>query len=381
MSDSNFIDKNNSERKYTNEVNIIQLFDYFGKVLNTILGVFRKAYFKVANTILTLLAFILSLFIKYIFIFSLLFIATFITLKILANRSEVVYKSDIIVKQNYDTGAILYSTIERLDLLTKLQDSSSLFNLSKELVIPLKEASEIKGFEIKDNMVHQDYLDLYNNYLKDKDSTSYMSLDAFKDLYDSRKFKRQVITVYSLSPSVYKANLSNQLMASITNSEFYKNEKSNQVNLIENKINVLKDLLNRSDTLKNRYINLLESYYLQKKNLNQGKVTKDLNLNLYNDNNQKITTREYDLFNNEKELRMQIVAFQDSLNNRSHILRLQKGFSPPLINPNFYLKNFWSIIFKVLFSTFFILLFKEINIIGSLKEYSNLKFVKKKISS
>lgn len=284
---------------------------------------------------------------------------------ILAKTQETVYESNMIVKQNYESGKVLYNTIYRYSVLAAQKDSMA---LSKEFKISPSLASNLESFEIKDNLNKNYLLEEYNKYFKAADSSLVISYEEFVNQYDLENVDVQTITVYSLDPNVFP-ELSGVILESLLNNKYFIDLKDNEISSIEKRIESNKKMLVKSDTLQSQYVDLLKDYYAVSEQDESSQQT-NLNFSLANSKD-KVNTKEYELFEEQKSLNMAIIDLEKQLNEKKEILNLQSDFSEPVKVRSFYHK--YKIRAGLLLSvlTFLIFLLKQFGTLGLINEYGS----------
>ncbi|WP_431133063.1 hypothetical protein [Psychroserpens mesophilus] len=349
------------------EVDLGQLFSLierlFKKLGEFIVKIFKFLLLlieKLGVLILIILNVLKRNFIKIGILCALVFVFFFLMNK----YSDKEYKSNMVVSQNFTTGRLLYTTISRLDGLAKKNDSLA---ISKELNIPIKTASKIKGFRIKDfmnqNQLERDYYEMMNT----KDSLKRMSIEDYESQIDYENFPAQSITIFAESTDIYNSNLSNAIIKMFESNVYYNEERLKTIDIINDKLVAYQSMLEKSETLQNEYVSILKSYY-NISDTSKGMPETNLNVNL-NNTKEKVDTKEFDLLEDQKSIKLEIATLKAKLENNKSILRLQKGFSEAISVDNFYKENRNAAIITVFIILMLLYLIKEFNVLGFINQH------------
>ena len=347
------------------EVDLGKVFFYIEKGFKKIGELFVNIYhiFKwVLTKVLILLLIILNTLKKHIIKVGISGILTFVLFHFLDSKSEPIYQSNIIIKQNYSTGKVLYGSILRYNLLVSDRDS---VGLGKELGIPSEVAANLSGFEIVNLMNENDLFEKYFNFIQNVDSTSTITYLEFKEDYDIENFPFQAINVFSKDPTSFD-NLSNSFVKSFEENEFFIEEREQEKDLILNKIKANQDILIKSYALQEQYVDLLENYYGAIGSEDTKETT--LNINMSN-TKERVDTKEYELFEDQNKIKLGIVELENEIKQKDQIIRLQKNFSPPILVKNVYEENKYSATFIVMSLVLLLFLIKEFNPLGIIDKY------------
>lgn len=355
------------ETSNSEEVDLRQLFSYlergFKKIGDLIMAIFdlvKWLFWKLSLLILLVLATLKKHFIK----IAAAGILTFVAFYILDKKSTPIYQSNLIIKQNYFTGKLLYSNITNFNSLAITGDS---IGLGLQLDIPPEQAAKIIGFDVRDYMNQNELLEKYDNYVKGVDSSLRTPFESFKERYDLENYQLQKIVVSSIDISAFN-ELSDKIILSLEKNEYFKEEKQRERDLILNKIKAQQEIVLKSDTLQAQYLKLLQKYY--------GAVTDDetqqstLNINLSNTKD-KIETKEYALFEQQNQLKLNLVELQNQLENKEKIVRLQKGFAPPILLESSYSRNRNKATLLVMAFMLFFFVIREFSVFEIIEKYGN----------
>lgn len=225
---------------------------------------------------------------------------------------DPVYKSEIVIKQNYSTGENLYNTLIYYNELIKNGDSIA---LSENLKIQPSEANMIVDLELESVLNENNKLKLFDNYSKELDSTlaSTFMFETFVENSNEYDYQIQKITLKSLSKKTY-TNVFTQIIENIESTEFIKNEQKKDLTELGNRENIIKQSLQASDSLQKVYKNVLEKS-VEKVAGGETSITFEGS----DDNN---ITKEYELYNSDLVLRRELVNIQREKEDIENIIEI-----------------------------------------------------------
>ncbi|MGB1307418.1 MAG: hypothetical protein ACPG6B_00810 [Oceanihabitans sp.] len=352
----------------TEEVDLGQIFLYIEKVFKKIGKLIEKLFlglFWLLKKISFIVLFGINVAKKNIIKISIASIVVFVIFTVLDKKSKPVYQSSILINQNYETGRLLYNHIGRYNLIARNGDS---IGLSKELNIRPEVAAKITGFDVTSSITKNQLYQEYHEFFKEVDSTIYVSFFEFEEAYPIELIKTQHITVFSLSPDVYPG-LANSIVDIFKENKYFKEKQQVEIESYNNKIKIFKEIITKSDTLMQKYITLMQNYY---GNTPEGPKPSNatVNLNLSN-NKDKITTREYEIFNSQNSNKIEIADLQSAMETKKEIVELQSNFTQPVLVVNFYKKNKMKATLLAGFLVLLFFFFKELGFYGLIDEYGN----------
>lgn len=352
----------------TEEVDLGQIFLYIEKVFKKIGKLIEKLFlgiFWLLKKIAVTLLFAINVAKKNIIKIAIAAILVFVIFTVLDKRSVPIYHSSILINQNYETGALLYNHIRRFNLIARNNDS---LGLSKELKIQPEVAAKITGFDVTSSMTKNQLYHEYHEFFKEVDSTIYVPFYEFVEEYPIEKIKTQYVTVYSLSKDIYD-DLAHSIVDVFKENNFFKEQQKIEIEGYENKIKAYNEIITKSDTLMNKYINLMQNYYGNSGDPKKSDNT-TLNLNLSN-NKDQINTREYDIFNQQNSRKIEIVDLKSGIESRREIVELQSNFTQPVLIINFYKKNKMKASALAGFIVLLFFFFKELGLYNLIGKYGN----------
>jgi len=166
-----------------------------------------------------------------------------------------VYSSTMIVEPNFNSTLQLYKNITYYHELVKQKNTALLsetFNISDE------EATKLKGFYVEPIKNENEKFELFDKLVKNADTTigKSISLKEFKKGFSDFDYTYHEIKVKSLNSLIFD-NLSAQIINSIENNTYFKNQKTiSGQNLLQNEQVLIKSL-EEIDTLRKIYNEVL----------------------------------------------------------------------------------------------------------------------------
>jgi hypothetical protein len=217
-----------------------------------------------------------------------------------------------VVKQNYKTGENLYSVLENYNLLIAEKDSVT---LSDNLQISPKEAGNILKFEVEPVLSENQKLKLYDIYKKELDSVLATTIDyeMFVKMSNEYEYQFQKITVKSKGKDISQNVLINAIK-SVEEVAYFKNEQQKDLAQLSRRETIIKESLKESDSLQKVYQFVLEKSVEQVPG-SQTSVTID-------NTEDKSTTKEYELYNNDIELRRELVEIERQKEDLKNIIEI-----------------------------------------------------------
>jgi hypothetical protein len=348
--------QNNSE-----EVDLVQLLKligsgfksiaiFIGHILNKFFFVFVWIVFFTKKNILIL---IISAFVGLLFGY------------IVEYKMGPLYKSSMIIKQNYNTGKSLYNSLEYFNGLLAEGDFDA---LSKELLIDTSYISSIKDFKMESFITENQRYVEYNNYLKGLDSVLASEYDyhTYLEEIDESIYPTQLLTIRATSNDNF--NLVFKAISSKMNTiPFFQREQERDIRELENTALALNAAIRESDSLQKTYKKVLENT-LDLENGSQTSITFEGT----DDNNR---TREYELYKSNIGLRKELVSIERAKENKEYVVETlsntpSKGFidnTVEVMNITLQFKLFSTFIFTVIaFLTLIVLDF-----LSFLEKYKN----------
>lgn len=309
MGDSNNTSKNNSE-----EVDILQLFDFFEQKIK---GVF-KGFFLIINRFFSAFIFSLQALQKNIKILGPLLVLSLALGVFLDQKKDTEYSSEMLVQPYFEAKYQLYANIEYYNSLLAEKD----FETLKEIFdIELDQAKEIKGFEMypgpeTENQLRKEYysfveditLNQVKSSKKDEEETNTTVLDVSFDefvegrsIYSSDKY---MIKAVSSKKDIFK-HLEKGLNNSFDNQYSTKNMKKRD-SVITLRKQTIEKSIKEIEKLQEVYVDAFKENV--KATSSQIKVG-DEGFALADS---KVETREYELLEKKSKLYEDLRTLQES---------------------------------------------------------------------
>lgn len=351
------------------EVDLGQVFSYIEKLFKKVGEILSKLFGFLMYTLGKLTVFLLlivNVIMKHFIIIFLVGVIGFVIPFFLEKTSKNIYSASMLVKQNYNTGKVLYANIARYNDLAMMSDSTS---LNKELAgLTLDKSGKLSGFSIAGLTNKNQLLEDYTLYTKGMDSINKPSFGTYSQNVDLSSYSIQSITVKSLSPKVYD-DLSKSILTSINNSPFFIKEKEQAILNLNNDIKVTQEIIKKTDSLQEKYFNILDKYYNASDNSANSKQG-NLNLNLANTKD-KINTKEFELFQIQQQNRQKLNDLQAQLSIKQNIIELQKDFASPTLVESKYkeLKTKLPLLLMFITALFFVL--RNLSLGKYIKDYGS----------
>lgn len=345
------------------EIDLLVLFNFIGSVFSRFFNRIKEVFKSLLSVFLVLLKVV----VKYYVLIGIVMLLTGTGLYFLKKSAKPLYVSDLIIRQNYNSGNLLYSSIEKFN---ELSMTRSFEELSKELKLNVDKIASLKAFEVDHNMAESELIEKYNLYLlrrNDSIGQDSLSFEKYKKVYDFKNYPLQTIRVVSSDKDVFNS-LENDLVNKIASNTFFVKEKEMQLGVLRDQLNAYKSTVDESKVLQDKYMEILEKYHTG--NNKSGSVTDiNLNVNKGNTRNEIPLTREYELFMNNQKLRIEIAKIQDTIRMKEDIVRVQKTFGVPALEKNTIKSNFWVIMLSIFGFVLFVLVIKEKDVLQYIKNY------------
>lgn len=343
----------NLQQQPSEEVDLGHLFKLIGNAFSRL--------FKFIGSILNslFLAFVWLVFFikKHVFKFILAAILGFSFGVLKEKISEPVFKSSIVVKQNYDTGEELNGLIERYNDLISERDSVV---LAENLKITTKEANSLKELKLESILDENQKLKLFDVYTKEMDSVlaSNISFESYLEKGREYDYRYQKITLKAKTKGVFNKVLT-QIVANVESSAFFKNEQMKDLTELTRRENIIKESLKESDSLQKVYQFVLEK---------SAEATTGSQTSVTIDNTEdKSITKEFELYTKDIELRRELVQIEREKEDLAKILEIVSNvqnegtldsnteiFGFPLSNKVFYSSFLIILVFMVLIALEFL---------------------------
>ncbi len=291
------------------EVDLGQLFKLIGNAFNRFFRFIGKIFYGL------FLAFVWCVFFfrKHAIIIIIAAIVGFVIGYLKEKVSEPLYRSSVIVKQNYETGKNLYQLI---DYYNELIDENDTLTLKNTLNITDQLASSIKSIKIKPTISETQMIKNYDIYLKGLDSTlaSTIDYDTYIENINLYEFKEQRLIV-NIDKKININPIFESIVENINNTEYFKRENEKDINQLSNREAAIKQILIKADSLQSMYKRVLEMQADQSAAGAQTSVTIE-------GSDQIDKTKEFELYKSENELRRELVQIAREKEDKERILEI-----------------------------------------------------------
>ena len=220
------------------------------------------------------------------------------------------YESSVTVVQNYPTGENLYNSVSYYNDLVRQGDFQTLgtvLNLEKD------KAESILSFQVEPVVSKNDKLLEFNVYLVKLDSLASTKIE-YEDFLQNNEdytYKYQQIKINSTQRNSFKSVFEN-IVESINTNPFFKNEQYKDIAGLNKTKEGLELALVKSDSLQSTYKRVLEQ------GLNSEKAS-EIGIT-FEGSGETDKTKEYDLYQSDLELRIQLVEVERELLDKQFII-------------------------------------------------------------
>jgi len=300
--------KNLPETQPSEEVDLGQLFKLIGSAFDRLFRFIGSIFNKLFLSFVWLVFFAK----KHFIIIVIAGIAGVVLAVVKQKVDTPIYKSTIIIKQNYNIGEHFYNTLQYYNSLIQQKDSIAIGNI---LDINPTQAAEITSLEAESSLTENQKVALYDDYLKGLDSVLGSTI-TYKDFLENTKdyeHRIQRITLRATSKNNFN-NVLSKIVENIEKNEFYVNERAKGLLNLSNRDSIIKQSLLESQSLQTVYKEVLK----QTPEKSAGAAT---NITFEGAEN-KSTTKEYELYNNDLELRRELVEIARQKKNLDRIIEI-----------------------------------------------------------
>lgn len=228
------------------------------------------------------------------------------------NKGEPAYKSTTVIKQNYETGENLYRAIDYYNELIAENDSSTLGTVLN--IEPSKAASLIK-LEVESVITENDKLENFDKYTKKLDSSVASTVTFEGYVKNSKEFQYPVqrIIIKAKEKDVFGTVVS-KIVDKIVSTDYFITEQKKDLDELNRLEKSILTSLEASKDLQNIYKKVLETP-LEKTSGSQTTISID------NTDDRNIT-KEFELYNNDVELRRELVSIQRKKEDKQFIIEV-----------------------------------------------------------
>ncbi|TGV03858.1 hypothetical protein [Flavivirga rizhaonensis] len=348
------------QSQQSEEIDLGQLFKLIGNAFNNLFRFIGSIFNKLFLAFVWLVFFVK----KHVLKLVIAGVAGVVLGMVLEKTSEPVYKSYITLKQNYDTGENLYNAIGYYKSLVKQEDISTLENV---LGIRTVEAESILDFQIEPAISENQKIKEFDDYLQTLDTALAKTVEYKTFLKNTNDYSHQYqqITIKAKERNNFKT-VFDRIINNINSNAYFKREQEKDLKELKQQALAVSASLIKSDTLLAVY---------QKAIVKSAENNNDFQAQITIERGNKSSTKEFDLYTKDLELRQELVEIQRKIDDKEHIIEItsskqdsgtiddKKEFFGKSISP----KKYYALILTML--TFIALL--AINFIKFLEGYKD----------
>ena len=332
---------NNIDPKKSDEIDLIQLFNYFGDKILGLISNFKKLLAFLFDKIIVVLLFIKKQAIK-------IAIATILGGCIgyfLQRGDSKLFSSVMIVHPNFESSRQVYTSIEYLN---QLAINGSYVRLSNELQISEEEARSINSLYCKPMLEENNKIKVFDEFVASLRDTASASKVDYKDFvknlsdYDNKYHK---IVVESTNRYIY-TKLQNNIIDLIERNEYFKSNVKIKAENINKSDSIYKKQLEDIDDLREVYNKVLLAS--SKADDSNSPRTGGNTFNFAQDDNK---TNEIQLLKESRIINDKLTELNDERIRLTSIINVIADFNPIGIPVTSLARNkivIWSIIFAIL---------------------------------
>ncbi len=227
-------------------------------------------------------------------------------------KGEPLYRSTTVIKQNYDTGENLYRAIDYYNELIAEGDSVT---LGKVLNIDPSKAASLIQLEVESVITENDKLKSFDEYTKELDSlvASTITLEHFVENSKEYHYPVQRIIMKANEKDIFGTVVS-KIVDKIVSTDYFQIEQKKDLDELNRLEKSIKESLEASQELQKVYKNVLETP-IEKPLGSQTSISID-------NTDDRAVTKEYELYNNDVELRRELVSIQRRKEDKQFIIEI-----------------------------------------------------------
>ena len=290
------------------EVDLGQLFKLIGKTFDRLFKFISDTFKKLFLSFVWFVFFVKKHFVKIVIAGIVGFAYGFFR----QSKGEPIYKSTTVLKQNYNTGENLYRLV---DYYNELIAEADTVNLGSVLNIDAKKAASMIQLEIEPVVTQNEKLEDFDEYTKGLDSIIASTITFESYVENSRQFDYPVqrVIIKAKKQDIFGTVVSNIVNKIISTDYFIKEQKKDLAEL-ENLEKSIRESLEASNELQKVYKNVLETP-VDNKNTPQTSIRID-------NTEDKSITKEFELYNNDIDLRRELVSIQRRKEDKQYIVEI-----------------------------------------------------------
>ena len=290
------------------EIDLGPLFTAIGRLFKSFFDFLKRTFLSVFHAFIWIL-----LFIKKHILLVLISVVIGVVIGFIKEAfTDPVYRSDTLIRQNYSTGETLNDLITYLNNMRSSQDT---ITLSRILNIEPREAAMLEEIELEQLVDPNGQLVDFVQYKRRLDSITAtdITIDEFIQNKRSFNFTDQIIIIRSKDQIAY-GKIVDAIIERVASSSFFQNQRKKILAELDRREGVINDALIASDSLQKLYRDVLVKSVEQEAST-QSTVTID------NTPDQNLT-KEYELFNNDIELRRELVSIARAKEDNDIIIEI-----------------------------------------------------------
>jgi hypothetical protein len=225
------------------------------------------------------------------------------------------YESSVTVVQNYPTGENLYNSVGYYNDLLRQKDYET---LGAVLDLDLEKTKSILGFDVQPVISENNKLVAFNKYIKQLDSLAASKIEYEDFLANNEDYthKYQQISISSTERNSFKSVFEN-IVKSINENSFFLNEQKKDITELTQTKEALELALSKSQSLQDTYKRVLEQ------GLNEDQTSKTSEIGItFEGSSETEKTKEYELYQNDLDLRSQLVRIERMLLDKQYIIEM-----------------------------------------------------------
>ena len=306
----------------SDEIDLGQLFELIGRAFQKLFNFIASIFKGLFHSLILFLLFLQ----KHFLILAITVVLGVVGGYFLDKYKTPKYISRMVVEPNFNSAQQLYNNIDFYNDLAKDKDSTALANF---LNISENEASSIKKFFVESYSNENQKIKLFDNFIRDLDTTTVKSLDYEKYLknFNPMSASFHEISVITTNNTVAK-KLQPAIVGSISANDYFKLQKNITDENLSLQDLIINNQLEELDSLQKIYNNVLLK--------EADKQMQGTNINLAESGGAQ--NKELALIRERESLKNQLVTLNERRANKSEILNIISDFPTRGVK----VKGFWN---------------------------------------
>lgn len=291
------------------EVDLGSLFKIIGRAFSRLLNFIVTIFIGLFDFLIAILLFFRKHALKIVIVG----VVGGVTGYILDYGKEIIYKSSMLVKPNFNSTKQLYSNIQFYDDLVGQKEYDILM---KTFNITLEEAESLQGFSIEPVKSEYDIINAYNGLILSVDTLSIRSFktEEFKKAFTDYDYEVHEIKILSAQSKIF-TKFDDVILSSIVNNEYFKKLKDSEKANLDRSYVLYENDLKEADTLRKVYMKaLLEE---------SKKPTPGTTIDMGSGNN---SNREIELFKTSRTINSYLTKITDDRAKKSEVINVISSF-------------------------------------------------------